>query len=186
MNIKDYKRIIIIGNNGSGKSYLADILSESLNLPLIHLDLEYWGPNWTPMSHDKWCERQLEMVSGEKWIIDGNHTSSLDIRFKHADLVIFLDINRWLCFYSALNRLKKKRKDMPSYLNNRLNRDFFIFLKRLWHFDKERKPIIMDLHNQFKETPFFILTSRSQMKTLINNLQEIDTLKKPNSKIVRK
>jgi len=40
LNISDYNRIIIVGNNGSGKSFLSKELSVITGLPLIHLDAD--------------------------------------------------------------------------------------------------------------------------------------------------
>lgn len=118
MDIREFKRIIIIGNNGSGKSYLSKQLSRILKLPLIHLDLAYWGQNWKPTPRKEWEKKQLEITSKDKWIIDGNHTSVLETRFQRTDLIIFLNINRITCLLRVLKRIGEKRTDMPSHLNN--------------------------------------------------------------------
>ena len=46
LNIFEYNRMIIVGNNGSGKSFLSKELSVITGLPLVHLDVEFWRPNW--------------------------------------------------------------------------------------------------------------------------------------------
>lgn len=138
MNIFEYNRIIIVGNNGSGKSYLSKHLSAIMDLPLIHLDVEFWRPNWEMPPKNEWIEKQKELVSKDKWIIDGNHTGTMDIRFKTSDLVVFLDINRFVCLAGVFTRNGKKRSDMPQYLQEKLDMDFFdcvkdygIFLKHV-------------------------------------------------------
>jgi len=45
LNIFGYNRIMIVGNNGSGKSFLAKKLAVITGLPLVHLDMEFWRPN---------------------------------------------------------------------------------------------------------------------------------------------
>ena len=67
LNLLDYKKIMIIGNNGSGKSYFAKELSKITNMPLFHLDLEFWKPNWEHISENEWIEKQpyhVDVASG--------------------------------------------------------------------------------------------------------------------------
>ena len=54
MGILDYSRIMIVGNNGSGKSVLARELHTITGLPIIHLDNEFWRPNWETPSKEEW------------------------------------------------------------------------------------------------------------------------------------
>jgi adenylate kinase family enzyme len=100
-------------------------------LPLIHLDLLYWRPNWTQPSQEEWIKKQAELVCNEKWIIDDNHTSTMELRFEVANLIILLDINRLICMVGLLTRYGKKRSDMPQYLEERLDLEFFKFIKGL-------------------------------------------------------
>ncbi len=41
-----YKKILIIGNCGAGKSTLARALNEKTKIPIYHLDKYYWEKNW--------------------------------------------------------------------------------------------------------------------------------------------
>jgi adenylate kinase family enzyme len=60
LNIFGYNRIIIVGNNGSGKSFLSKELAVITGLPLIHLDLEFWRPNWEKPPKEEWIKKQME------------------------------------------------------------------------------------------------------------------------------
>lgn len=40
------ERILVLGPCGAGKSTLAAQLGKRLDLPVIHLDSEYWRPGW--------------------------------------------------------------------------------------------------------------------------------------------
>jgi len=75
------QKIIVIGSPGSGKSTFALKLGKQLNLPVMHLDANFWNPGWVKTPEDKWRELVSKLVSGDKWIIEGNYTRTFDIRF---------------------------------------------------------------------------------------------------------
>lgn len=168
MNISEYNRIIIVGNNGSGKSFLSKELAVITGLPLIHLDVLFWRPNWEKPSKDEWVKKQQELTSEEKWIIDGNHSDTMELRFQSADLIILLDINRFICLFSVFKRNTKKRSDMPSYLKERLDMEYLHFLKGVWNFSKTRRLAILELHKKYPDKPFFVISSRRKMNNLLN------------------
>lgn len=159
-----YKRIIIIGSAGSGKSYLAKKIAEATEYPLIHLDNEFWKPGWIETPRDEWIEKQKKLIDCEKWIIDGNYDSTLEIRFKACDAVIFLDINRFVCIYGAIKRHGRKRSDLPDYCAEKYNKDFFDFLKWIWNFPKRSRNKIFELHEQYSDKPFFVIKRRRECK----------------------
>lgn len=104
-NIKSAKRILIQGSSGGGKSTLATELGAILNLPVIHLDKEYWQPGWTQPNSEEWHAKQIEFINRENWIIEGGiYKKALPLRVQAADLIIFIELNRFLCFYRALKR----------------------------------------------------------------------------------
>ncbi len=167
MNIFDYKRIMIIGNNGSGKSFFAKELAKTTGLPLTHLDNEYWRSDWQTPTREEWEERQRQLVSGEQWIIEGNYTSTMELRFERTELVVFLDVNRIACLLGVLKRRGDKRTDFPSHLDERLDKGFVRMCGGLWRFSKKRRPIIMSLSEKHCDKPFWIIKGRRKMRTLL-------------------
>jgi adenylate kinase family enzyme len=72
VNIREYNRIVVIVSSGGGKSFLSKEIAAITGLPLIHLDVEYWRPNWEKTPKDEWIAKQPEVLSKEKWIMAGN------------------------------------------------------------------------------------------------------------------
>jgi adenylate kinase family enzyme len=97
-------RIAIMGCGGSGKSRLARSLGSMLGITPVHLDGLYYDTNWKPLDREKFADLQRVLVTGSRWIIDGNYASSLPIRLQRADTVIFLDLPWWVCLWGILQR----------------------------------------------------------------------------------
>jgi len=164
--IREYRKIIIIGNSGSGKSTFAKQLGKVTGLPVIHLDKEFWQPNWVETPRDEWIEKQKQLISGDKWIIDGNYSGTMELRFAAADLIIFLDISRVVCVCSAAGRTGKKRSDLPEDLQEpkMFSKDFFDFAKWIWGYPKKDKKKVLALHIKYPEKPFLHIKSRRELK----------------------
>jgi hypothetical protein len=71
-----------------------------------------------------------------------------------------------------MKRNRKKRSDMPQYLEERLDMEYFKFFKGIWNFSKTRKRTIMDLHKKYTDNPFFVIESRRKMNDLLNQWRD--------------
>lgn len=135
MGMRDCKKIIVIGNAGSGKTQFAKRLAEIMNLPLIHLDKEFWQPGWRETPRELWLEKHKKLIEDDEWIIDGNYSSNLKERFLLADAVLFLDISRPRCYINLLKRYAKnkgqERDDLPEDCPEFLRPDQF---RKVWFF----------------------------------------------------
>ena len=103
------RRVAVVGPGGAGKSTFARELSRRVGIPVVHLDAHYWKPGWTPTPRPAWRARQIELLSGERWIADGNYGATFDIRFERADTVIVLAPPRLVCLAGALRRSLGRR-----------------------------------------------------------------------------
>ena len=107
------QRIVIIGCPGSGKSTFAHALQPLLNLPLFHLDMIYHRRDHTTVTTEEFDRRLVRIINSERWIIDGNYMRTLELRFKAADTVYYLDLPTQLCLQGVYQREGRKRCDMP-------------------------------------------------------------------------
>lgn len=145
VNNNSMKRILILGSSGSGKSILARQLGSTLELPVIHLDRHFWHPGWQRTPHAEWVQVTKKLIARDAWIIDGNYRSTLDLRLKAADTVVFLDLPRWLCVMRAIKRrieyMNRPRPDIAQGCKERIfDPDFPRFLRHVWNYANRARP----------------------------------------------
>ena len=167
----NYKKVIVLGNNGSGKSYFSKKLAEITGLPLIHLDLLYWKENWTHPSREEWAEIQRNLVASKQWIIDGMHISTLEIRFKEADAIYFLDIDTSVCLESVRQRELQERTDFPNHLDKQQG-NFETFECGVLNFEEKRKPRIIELHKKYPSKDFIVFKTRKETDDYLKSFKE--------------
>lgn len=152
------KRVMIIGCPGSGKSTLARALAAKTGLPLYCLDLMYWNPDRTTKPKEEFRAALRETVNLPEWIIDGNYGSTLELRMEACDTVIFLDYPLEVCLSGIEERRGKPRPDMP-WVETEPDLEFIEFIKK---FNKESRPRILDLLEQYKNKDIVVFSSRTE------------------------
>jgi adenylate kinase family enzyme len=145
------------------------MLSDKIGLPVIHLDKDWHNKELWSMDLDKkrleWRNHVAKLVSQPQWIMDGNYTSSLDIRIPEADLVIFLDYPTTAALRGVVaRRLKNRglniRTDMPEGWVEKLNKDL---IKKVLKFKQTHKPRIMALLKNKPKEQVLIFKNRRQL-----------------------
>ena len=106
MKRNNFKKILVIGCPGSGKSTLSRRLKSKLSLPLIHLDKYYHKPNWKEPNQSEWNKTLLNLMQHKSWIMDGNYAESFDIRFSKSDTIIYLGYSSVKCFFRVLKSIR--------------------------------------------------------------------------------
>ena len=176
VNLRDCRRIAVIGCPGSGKSTLAIELAHLCALPLIHLDREYWQPGWVQLTTEQWDCRHEELISGERWIIDGNYARTLPLRLAKADTVILLDMPLHTCLWSVIKRRivfhRRARSDMAEDCPEHLS---FSFLKYIWDFHKKQRSTLKAQVQTCKGVNRLIFTRRKDVCQWLKNLEECNT-----------
>lgn len=154
-----YKRILVIGCSGAGKSTLSKELGKKLQLPVLHLDALYWNEGWVPTPKPVFREKLQRALMEEEWIIDGNFNSTIEMRAKYADLVIFLDYPNWLCLARVFKRRimyhGKARPDMVEGCTEKLDWEF---VKFIWTYSKKKRPGVFQMLDRC-DADLVVLTS---------------------------
>jgi adenylate kinase family enzyme len=91
INVCKMKRILVIGTSGTGKSTLAQRLSNILRLPFFATDHFYWESGWKTTTDDKVLQQVKDVIHREAWILDGNFDNERELVWKQADCIIWLD-----------------------------------------------------------------------------------------------
>ncbi|MBR1086220.1 AAA family ATPase [Bradyrhizobium manausense] len=138
------RRIIVVGSQGSGKTRLARRLGRKLGLPVIHLDVLYWRPGWTPSDTSSFRARVAEAIASDAWIVDGSFSGlAFDLTLAHAELLVVIERPRWLCQWRILWRSAfhrdTARPDLPAGCPEQFD---WKLMREAWRYDVERAPVI--------------------------------------------
>jgi adenylate kinase family enzyme len=163
------RKVLVIGLGGAGKSTLANQLGKLLNIEVLHLDKFYWHSGWIEMPKSKWQQTVEELLRRDAWIMDGNYSGTLDIRFEACDTVIFLDMPRTLCLWRVLKRAimyrNKSRPDMAEGCPERLTLEFILWI---WNYSSMSRPkIVRMLESNAKEKRIVWLRSKSDVERFL-------------------
>ena len=106
-------KIHIIGGPGSGKSFLAEKLSERYGIPHSDLDDLQWdngpdgyGKKRDPQERDALLEQLLRR---DDWIIEGVYYAWCGRCFADADRIILLEVPRRVYRYRILRRFLRRK-----------------------------------------------------------------------------
>lgn len=172
-DLKDVKRISIVGGPGTGKTTLADKLSLLLNLPAIHLDGINYNANWEEIGKEKRDSIILEKIKQDEWIIDGNYSSTLQQRFESSDLVIWLDYSSFSIIKGVLSRyisnFNKEKQEIPG-CKERISWEFLKFMITFRR--KGRKRIAENIDKISKEK-VIIFYNRKDLNEWLENIEKI-------------
>jgi adenylate kinase family enzyme len=155
---------MIFGIPGSGKSTFAVRLGHSLHLPVYHLDKYFYVRNWQERETEDFLRIQKELVEKETWIIDGNSTKTLDIRFSRADLVLYFRYNRLLCLWRIFKRLIFKDHRISDRAEGCKGKAAFRLIRYLWGFDKRVQGKIQQFRKKSPQTTFYELRNSRDLK----------------------
>ena len=175
-------KINLIGTSGSGKSTLARRLAAELNLPYIEMDTLYWRPDWqgTPDAQlFETLETTLNATPG--WVLDGNYNRTRPIKWRHVDLIVWVDYGFTRTLRQAVMRAAKRawsQQELWPGTGNResFRRSFFsresvlLWTIKTWRSNRARYEADM-ANPQFSHIRFVRIRSRQQADALIAELR---------------
>ncbi len=167
------RRILIIGNSGSGKTWLSQRLSELLNVGVIHFDDIFWEQG----GFNKKREREIvyqeitKLSQGDNWIMEGVFGDLALKAIPYATTLIFLNKEWSECKKALISRGSQSSKQLCSEKDAEAN--FQNLISWASEYYKRNSPSSLvghsKLYNNFSK-PKYELCSRSETLKLLSNI----------------
>lgn len=152
-----FRRAIVIGCPGAGKSTFSRKLRDITGLPLHYLDMLWHRSDRTNCTREEFDAKLAEILKTDSFIIDGNYYRTLPVRLKRADTVFFLNYPLALCLESVIGRAGQVREDMP-WVEETPDPEFLRFIG---DFHRETLPEMIEMLKNWEEK-VNVITFRSR------------------------
>lgn len=160
-------KVLVLGSCGAGKSTFARKLHERTGLPLVHLDLVWWRPDATHISREEFDRRLEAILSGDRWIIDGDYRRTYEPRIRACDTVIFLDYDEESCLRGLRQRVGEKRPDIP-WVEQKLEPELVELVSR---YRADSRPKLLALLAQYPEKGTVIFRTREEAEAWLQGIK---------------
>ena len=159
MTLSKASRINVIGTSGTGKSTFAKKLSLALDIPYIEMDKIFWLPNWTEPTNEIFFEHLKHALEESAWVLDGNYTRTIPIKWQQVDLVIWLDYSFPRTLFQAIRRACQRawtREELWEGTGNRetFRNSFFSKGSIIWWTITTHGKVRKKYESYMKETKF--------------------------------
>lgn len=161
MKKDDLLRIVIIGNSGSGKSYLARQLDSLLQQKVIHLDELFWEPGGFNRKRPKDIVNQEVITFSDEpsWIMEGVFGELASLALPKAKTLIFLDKNWDECRGNLNLRGSESSKQLDPITAEANFKELLIWAEAYW--DRQNLKSFTAHNNLFNEFAVFKIRIKS-------------------------
>ncbi len=165
-----YKKIAIIGAPGTGKTTLANKLSEIFHIKATHIDGLHYSENWQIRDKSERDKSILDVVEKDEWIIDGTYKSTLKTRLECADLIIWLDFSTIAQLKGIIGRYFKnkgiEKTEIPG-CKEKIDKEFFFYVLK---YNKTKRNIIVENLKGINKNKVLILKNRKAVNKWVKGL----------------
>jgi adenylate kinase family enzyme len=180
LNNFSFKRVNVVGTSGSGKSTFSKKLASRLNFPYVEMDKLFWGPNWKWPTDEEFFGKLKESLNSEKWVLDGNYTRTVPLKWENVEAVIWLDYSFSITLFRAILRAFKRSITQEEIWEGTGNRESFkkSFLSKdsiIWWtittYRKTRKKYLACLSDpQYSNIKFIRIQNDSEARIFLESI----------------
>ena len=175
-----FLKINVIGTSGSGKTTFGRVLAQNLEIPFIEMDALFWEPDWGSPIDEEFFPRLTNALKGESWVLDGNYSRTLAIKWNEVDIVIWLDYSFirtvFQAIQRAISRIISQEELWPGTGNWETFRKLFskdsIVLWTISTYARKRKRISEYMKfDEYSDIKFIQLKSPSESDHFLNRIE---------------
>lgn len=165
-------RIVIIGNSGSGKSYLADRLSALLSIPRIDLDVLFWEPGGFHSKRPTALVQQdiADIRQRKQWVVEGVYGELAALFLDRAEALIWLDVDWNSCQSNLVQRGPESAHQQDPLLADKTYQKLLTWASQYWtRGDGRSYSGHKTLFDAFRKAKWMLHT-RNEVNTLLKDL----------------
>ena len=168
-----------MGTSGSGKTSVARRIAKKLNIPYVELDELFWKPNWTESTDEELFPKLEEALSVDGWVLDGNYTRTIPIKWKRCRMVVYLDLPFHIVLYRIIKRsLIRGFKNEELWAGNKetvlkhlFTRDSMILWTMKRFFTNRKRFAINSKNPEYSHIKFVRLRSKKEIGNFVTQLK---------------
>ncbi|MDF2885492.1 MAG: topology modulation protein [Clostridiaceae bacterium] len=161
-----FKRIHIIGGPGSGKSYMANLISNQTNIKNYNLDDIFWNNSTNTFgikADTKVRDMNLQKILlNNQWVIEGVYYGWLSASFDKADIIIVLKTNVYTRDWRIIKRFLMRNIGLETCNKRETLKGMVGLIK--WNHNYDKKNMI-EAEQMIDKFPY--------KKVVINNSKEM-------------
>ncbi|HEY4353259.1 MAG TPA: adenylate kinase [Paraburkholderia sp.] len=110
-------KTLVIGNSGSGKSWLSEQIAASLCCPWVDLDLFNWEPGGYNVARKRAdvIAMAREAASAERWVIEGIYGWIVSEILSSATALVWINVDESECFANICQRGMRRGATAQSF-----------------------------------------------------------------------
>jgi len=170
-------RINIVGTSGSGKSTFGKSIAQKLNAPYIQLDELHWKANWEESTDEEFFPKIEKALSSDRWILDGNYTRTIPIKWKRVQMVVYLDFPFHIVLYRIIKRsLLRGIKKEALWHGNRetvwkhlfTSDSMILWTMRTFHKNRKKYTELFEM-KEYSHIKFVRLCTKKELENFVTN-----------------